>query len=242
MLYTNWCQEHLKDFEECIGYTFKTPMHAFSAIIHSSYSNESKELALTSNERQEFVGDAVLDLVASLMIYRDFPSFSEGKMSRLRARIVCEKALGESAAAIGLGKFLLLGKGEELNEGRTRLSILADALEAVVGGIFFDGGLVAAQFFLERVLKKAYQDAREDRRETDWKTTLQELLQKDGNICIEYKLVESHGPDHARTFKMKVAANGRLLGTGVGMSKKEAEQVAARNALDTLEGLEHETH
>ncbi len=223
-----------KTLESRIGYTYRNKQYAVNALVHSSFSNEHHNFAAKSNERLEFLGDAILDFVMSLVLYNNEKQFSEGEMSKLRALIVCEASLDACARKIGLGELVMLGKGEEANGGRVRPSILSDAMEAIIGSIYLDGGIDEAEGVIMHLLGDIYLKAVEGMLFMDYKTALQEELQKSGDIPIQYKLIESIGPDHSKTFKMSVYANGKIIGTGVGKSKKDAEQMAAKAALEDM--------
>jgi ribonuclease-3 len=224
----------VEKLESRIGYTYRNKQYAINALVHSSFSNENQNFAAKSNERLEFLGDAILDFVLSLMLYNNQANFSEGEMSKLRALIVCESSLNECAKELGIGELLMLGKGEEANGGRNRPSILSDAMEAIIGSIFLDGGMDEAQGFIMQILGDTYQKAINGMLFMDYKTALQEELQKSGEVVIQYKLMESSGPDHSKTFKMSVSANGKVIGVGTGKSKKDAEQMAAKAALEEM--------
>lgn len=224
----------VETLEDRIGYRFRNKQYAINALIHSSYSNEHHSFAAKNNERLEFLGDAILDFVLSLMLYNDKANLSEGEMSKMRALIVCESSLNECAQKIRLGELILLGRGEEANGGRTRPSILSDAMEAIIGSIYLDGGMDEAEGFIMHILGDIYQKAVSGRLFMDYKTALQEELQKSGDVQIQYKIVEAIGPDHSKTFKIAVYANGTPIGTGIGKSKKDAEQMAARAALEDM--------
>lgn len=224
----------VETLESRIGYTYRNKQYAVNALVHSSYSNEHHNFAAKNNERLEFLGDAILDFVMSLVLYNNEKRFSEGEMSKLRALIVCETSLDACARKIGLGELIMLGKGEEANGGRIRPSILSDAMEAIIGSIYLDGGIDEAEGFIMHLLGDIYHKAVEGMLFMDYKTALQEELQKSGDIPIQYKLIESIGPDHSKTFKMSVYANGKAIGTGVGKSKKDAEQMAAKAALEDM--------
>lgn len=224
----------VKTLESRIGYTYRNKQYAVNALVHSSFSNEHHNFAAKSNERLEFLGDAILDFVMSLVLYNNKKQFSEGEMSKLRALIVCEASLDACARKIGLGELVMLGKGEEANGGRVRPSILSDAMEAIIGSIYLDGGIDEAEGFIMHLLGDIYLKAVEGMLFMDYKTALQEELQKSGDIQIQYKLIESIGPDHSKTFKISVYANGKTIGTGVGKSKKDAEQMAAKAALEDM--------
>jgi ribonuclease-3 len=220
--------------EERIGYRYRNKQYAINALIHSSYSNEHQNFAARNNERLEFLGDAILDFVMSLMLYNNKANFSEGEMSKMRSLIVCESSLYACAQEMGLGDLIFLGRGEEANGGRTRPSILSDALEAIIGSIYLDGGIDEAEGFIVNLLGDIYHKAVNGMLFMDYKTALQEELQKSGDVQIQYKLMEATGPDHSKTFKIGVYANGKAIGTGTGKSKKDAEQMAAKAALEMI--------
>lgn len=224
----------VETLESRIGYTYRNKQYAVNALVHSSFSNEHHNFGAKNNERLEFLGDAILDFVMSLALYNNEKQFSEGEMSKLRALIVCETSLDVCAKKIGLGELIMLGKGEEANGGRIRPSILSDAMEAIIGSIYLDGGIDEAEGFIMHLLGDIYHKAVEGMLFMDYKTALQEELQKSGDIPIQYKLIESIGPDHSKTFKMSVYANNKAIGTGVGKSKKDAEQMAAKAALEDM--------
>lgn len=224
----------VETLESRIGYTYRNKQYAVNALVHSSYSNEHHNFAAKNNERLEFLGDAILDFVMSLVLYNNEKRFSEGEMSKLRALIVCETSLDACARKIGLGELIMLGKGEEANGGRIRPSILSDAMEAIIGSIYLDGGIDEAEGFIMHLLGDIYHKAVEGMLFMDYKTALQEELQKSGDIPIQYKLIESIGPDHSKTFKMSVYVNNKAIGMGVGKSKKDAEQMAAKAALEDM--------
>lgn len=218
--------------EESIGYRFADPALLRQALSHSSYTNEQKEPP-DSNERLEFLGDAVLQLVVSHHLFRCCPDCAEGELTKRRAAMVCEPSLAQRARYLGLGDYLLLGKGEEMTGGRTRPSLLADAFEALVGAIYLDGEIGAAEAFIRRELVGVMEAAAPEGRR-DYKTFLQEKLQKDPENRLAYAMVEETGPDHAKHFRVQVEVNGAVWGVGDGRSKKEAEQAAAAQALERL--------
>ena len=224
----------VEQLEKRTGYHFKNRQYAANALIHSSYSNEHQLSGIKSNERLEFLGDAILDFVLSLMLYNNPKDFSEGEMSKTRALIVCEASLSDCASRIGLGELILLGRGEEANGGRIRPSILSDALEAVIGSIYLDGGMDVAESFIMGLLGDTYNKAVGGKLFMDYKTALQEELQKSGDVVIQYRLLEAVGPDHAKQFKIAVSSSNKVLGIGQGKSKKDAEQMAAKTALEAL--------
>ena len=219
--------------EQKIGYSFKDKSYLENALTHSSYANESHE-PQSSNERLEFLGDSILGMTVADFLYANCPGMHEGKMSRLRAELVCEESLYGVAAEMGLGEYLNLGRGEELNGGRERPSILADAVEAVIAAMYLDGGLSEAQKFIDRVILSQFT---EDRKfvNRDWKTELQERVQRVSGRILTYELTAESGPDHSKVFTFDAKVNGETVGTGTGRSKKEAEQAAARSALEAME-------
>ena len=220
----------LADLEKSIGYTFKDKGLAGQALTHSSYANEHKENGVSDNERLEFLGDAVLETVSSEYLYNRFPGKTEGELSKMRASMVCEPTLAQCAADFNLGSFLKLGKGEEALGGRFRDSIVSDALEALIGAVYIDGGFDAAkEFVLRRILKHI----EEKDLFVDSKTRLQEIVQEQKKKPV-YELVKEEGPDHNKTFTVTVSVEGRVLGTGSGHTKKAAQQKAAYEAIDNL--------
>ena len=224
----------IKDLETAIGYRFRNIQLLQNALTHSSYANERWHNSLMSNERLEFLGDSVLGMVVAEYLYRTFPDRPEGELTRMRADMVCEKTLAAVAARIDLGKHLMLGNGEEQGGGRTRDSILADAVESVIAASFLDGGMAAARKFIEQFIlvevpvKKLHN--------ADYKTALQERVQQKKNQALSYALVGESGPDHDKRFEVEVSLNGTVVGFGSGSSKKRAEQMAARDALKRLFG------
>ena len=224
----------IKDLEAAIGYRFKNITLLQNALTHSSYANERWHNSLLSNERLEFLGDAILGMTVAKYLYQTFPDRPEGELTRMRADMVCEQTLAKVAARIDLGKHLLLGNGEEQGGGRTRNSILADAVESVIAASYLDGGMEAAQRFIEQFIlvevpvKKLHN--------ADYKTALQELVQQKKNQVLSYALVGESGPDHDKQFDVEVKLNGQVVGTGSGSSKKRAEQAAAHAALEKLSG------
>ena len=221
----------IKDLEVAIGYRFHNITLLQNALSHSSYANEHWHNSLMSNERLEFLGDSVLGMVVAEHLYRNFPDRPEGDLTRMRADMVCEQALAEVANRLELGKHLLLGHGEEQG-GRTRASILADAVESVIAATFLDGGMNAARAFIEKFILCDVPVTR--LHNIDYKTALQELVQQKKNQQLSYSLVSESGPDHNKCFDVAVFLNGQKVGQGSGSSKKRAEQDAARVALETL--------
>ena len=222
----------IKDLEAAIGYKFKDISLLQNALAHSSYANERWHNSLMSNERLEFLGDSILGMVVAEYLYRSFPDRPEGELTRMRADMVCEQTLAAVAGRIDLGRHLLLGNGEEQGGGRTRNSILADAVESVIAASFLDGGMEAARQFIQKFIlvevpvKKLHN--------VDYKTGLQELVQQKKNQVLTYTLVGESGPDHDKRFDVEVKLNGKVVGLGSGSSKKRAEQDAARAAMELL--------
>jgi len=220
--------------EQRIRYHFKNSALMQEALTHKSFSNEQGDGNLPDNERLEFLGDAVLSLLVSQYVFREYPRLSEGDLTRLRAEVVSEKGLVPVARQLDLGAFLLLGKGEERSGGREKSSLLANALEALLGAVFCDGGFEAARAMAEDLLREPIVRAAR-RKAGDYKTRLQELLQGRYGEVPAYPLLEASGPAHQRTYRVEVRFRGRAIGTGQGHSKKAAEQEAARSALEHLE-------
>ena len=215
-----------------LGYKFKNPALLESALTHSSYANEAKERSVRSNERLEFLGDSVLGLTVSAFIYDNYPDMHEGRMTRLRSELVCEKSLAAIAAALSLGDCLLLGHGEEKGGGRNRPSILADAVEAVFAAVYIDGGFSGVSTVITNHLVSRV-DISQDK-SSDYKTALQEVVQEKSGQALGYSTIDESGPDHMKLFTVEVRLNGVNIGRGTGKSKKEAEQQAAKAALDKL--------
>ncbi len=218
----------LVTFEQLIGYTFREKHRLENALTHSSYANEKHWIYERNNERLEFLGDAVLELVSSDFIFHAHAHDMEGDMTKLRASLVCERSLAASAREIQLGKYIRLGKGEAATGGAERDSILSDAFEAVIGAIYLDGGLEEARTF---ILRFVLSDIEEKKLFYDSKTTLQEMVQNKGTNTVSYELVSQSGPDHAKVFEVNCLVAGNIVGTGTGRSKKAAEQNAAYEAI-----------
>lgn len=214
-----------------LGYRFRDPRLLEKALTHSSYANEGRH-GLESNERLEFLGDSVLGFVAAKYLFEK-ENGPEGELTKLRAAVVCEKALCSYSRELGLGDYLLLGKGERLTGGAERPSILADAFEAVIAAMFLDGGLEPVRGFVLRFVEKEANNQRK-RHFKDYKTTLQEIVQQNPEEKLEYVLTGESGPDHSKQFVVEVHLNSNVIGTGRGRSKKEAEQQAAREALKLM--------
>ena len=217
-----------------IKYRFKHAELLRTALNHTSYVNENGLSKFDSNERLEFLGDAVLEGFISEELYRRLPLVEEGTLTRLRAYIVCEKSLFRVAAAFSLGDFLNLGRGEEQGGGRARPSVVSDALEALIGAIYLDGGVKAARRFVMRSFAEAIEEAISGAAVVDYKSDLQERLQAEGQVEIRYLVDSQEGPDHDKLFHISVFKNGKRIGKGSGRSKKQAEQEAAKNALERI--------
>ncbi|WP_458862615.1 ribonuclease III [Acidaminobacterium chupaoyuni] len=216
------------------GHTFQNTHLLENALTHSSYANENREKGIHSNERLEFLGDAVLGFICAEYIYENFRAMPEGELTKLRASIVCEKSLYEYAKRLHLGDYLLLGHGEEAGGGRKRPSVLADAVEAMLAAIYLDGGMESAKkFILGYIQEKALEMSRM-RHPLDYKTTLQEIIQKNREETLTYRLKEESGPDHDKRFVIELLINSNIIAEGIGRSKKEAEQDAARIALELM--------
>ncbi len=219
----------LKEFQNKLGYTFSDEDLLIMALTHTSYANEHKAEGLHHNERLEFLGDAVLEIVSSDFLYRNFPDMTEGEMSKKRASLVCEPALAYCARQFGLGDYLMLGHGEDMSGGRERDSILSDAVEALIGAIYLDRGLdEASHFIMNNILNDV---SRTGDIFMDNKTKLQEILQKDHKESITYEVVDTVGPEHDRQFVMEVRLGGKVIGRGSGHTKQAAGQDAAYHAI-----------
>lgn len=225
----------LLNFQKRIGYTFKNEVLLNKALTHSSFANENKSREWTHNERLEFLGDSVLNLVVSEYVYKKFPKDPEGQLTKFRASIVCESSLAYAAKKIKLGDYLLLGKGEETTGGRYRDSIQADAFEALIGSIYLDGGLESSRKFIVNVLENEVSKSTSfGYLFTDYKTRLQEELQKSKKANVKYIVIKEKGPDHNKTFYIDLIVDNEVYGSGKGRSKKEAEQMAAKSGLNKL--------
>ena len=221
----------MESLEKKLGYTFRDRSLLSEALNHSSYANEHRSAEVSSNERLEFLGDSVLGFVTAEFLFKTYGKLPEGDLTRIRAALVCEQSLYEVAKFLGLGQYLKLGKGEEAGGGRERISILADATEAVFAAVYLDGGMERVRELICRVLLSRAPAAEERR---DYKTTLQEIVQRRSGQVLTYHMVDESGPDHNKTFLFQVRLNGAPVGQGRGHSKKEAEQAAARDALEKL--------
>lgn len=224
----------MEELEKKLNYAFRNHALLEEALCHSSYANEHRAEHLNSNERLEFLGDSVLGFVTAEFLFAQHPDLPEGDLTRIRAALVCEQSLYEVAGKLNLGAYLKLGRGEESGGGRTRTSILADATEAVFAAVYLDGGIDAASALIHRCLLEAEREEVVEERRRDYKTALQELIQRHANQELTYRMVGERGPDHDKTFAAEVMLNGASIGSGSGHSKKEAEQAAARSALKNL--------
>ena len=222
----------LSILEEKLGYKFKNRKFLETGVTHSSFANETKE-HVPYNERQEFLGDAVLSIIVSDYIFENYTKLPEGELTKLRASLVCEKSLCGFSNELEMGTFLRLGHGEELMGGRERPSILADAFEAVLAAIYLDGGIEPATELVLRFVKKALEHV-ENVAFRDYKTLLQEIIQKNPEERLSYVLVGESGPDHDKRFEVEVMLNSNPIGHGIGKSKKSAEQLAAKEALELM--------
>ena len=224
----------LDEIQRRLEYGFRQPRLLREALTHTSYLNEAREPGESDNERLEFLGDAVLDLIVSEYLLQAFPGAAEGELSKLRARLVSEKTLSRVAGKLGLGEQLRLGRGEAKTQGRSKPSILADALEAVFAGVYLDGGLAAASQCVKAAFREELASCDRSPATADFKTDLQEMCQRDFGMLPQYRTVRATGPDHEKLFEVEILIRGDRYGAGVGKSKKEAEQVAARQALEQL--------
>ena len=223
--------------QRLLGYRFHQPRLLEEALTHKSYSNERRSKDRTQNERLEFLGDAVLSLVMSEYLAAEFPGSNEGGLSKLKAHLVSEASLAKAARRMKLGRLLPLGKGEELSKGREKHTLLADALEALIAAIYLDGGLEASRKFTLQVLEEELLATRAEQARPgmeDYKTQLQEVCQKRYESLPQYETVRESGPDHEKVFEVELTIQGVMRGIGHGRSKKEAEQMAAKEALTQL--------
>ncbi|MEG2000441.1 MAG: ribonuclease III [Evtepia sp.] len=223
----------MQSLEGKIGYKFRLPNLLENALTHSSYANEHREQGIPSNERLEFLGDSILGFVVAEHLYRTRPDLPEGDLTRIRAALVCENSLVEVARRLELGTYLKLGKGEQGGGGRERPSIQADAVEAMLAAVYLDGGIGPVRQLINTLILELEDEKAAAGR--DYKTALQELVQRESGKSLSYHLTGESGPDHAKLFFMNVLLNGEPIGSGQGKSKKEAEQAAAKAAVIKLE-------
>lgn len=227
----------IKDIQVTLGYVFKEEALLYEALTHRSFSQTQEHTNAQQNERLEFLGDAVLGLVISESLVAIFPTFTEGELSKLKAGLISRATLSKSAGRLKLGEWLRLGRGEEVSSGREKHSLLANALEALIGAVYLDSGLEAARALIARVLAADFSDLRESPELSvggDWKSRLQEWVHKHDGTSPRYCLVQETGPDHKKVFSMTVEIRGNVMGRGEGCTKKEAEQRAAKQALAHL--------
>ncbi len=217
--------------EKEIGYEFKNKQLLETALTHTSYAYENKK---QSNEKLEFLGDSILEFVSSEYIYHNYPNLKEGEMTKVRASVVCEESLQKIAKMHNFSDFLYLGKSERTSQKEVRPAIMADSIEAVIAAIFLDGGLEEAKKFILNNLAEPIKNATKNIGQKDYKTVLQEILQKNGNVDIEYVIIDEKGPDHEKVFTAEVKFNNKILATGEGKSKKQAEMEAAQKALENI--------
>ena len=214
------------------SYEFKDESLFKTAMTHSSYANEQKNIK--SNERLEFLGDAILGIICAEYLYNKYPDMEEGELTKHRASIVCEKSLYEVGMSVGINESIILGKGEEANGGRSRHSIIADAVEALLASIYLDGGIEAAKYFALSFIPQRENLTLQGQSFKDYKTILQEIVQKNREETLSYKLVKEEGPDHDKVFTVEIHLNSNVFACGFGKSKKEAEQMAAKEALELM--------
>jgi ribonuclease-3 len=223
----NDCQKHL-------GISFRREYLLEQAFVHASYLNENPGFAGSSNERLEFLGDAILNFIVAEKLYEEFPELSEGNLTEIRASLVCRDTLAEIAFSLKLGDWLLLGQGEEANGGRTRPSNLANAMEALIGALYLEQGLARARRFIFRQLKPRLDKIKAGKRTPNYKALVQELVQGQKRPTPVYRLVETAGSDHSKQFTVEILVEGEVVGNGTGKSKKAAENQAARAAWEKL--------
>lgn len=231
----------LYELQKYINYKFNDISLLNNSLAHSSYINENKKGLYTSNERLEFLGDAIIDLIVSEYLYKRFPELPEGELTKIRSSIVCEPSLAFAARKINLGAYMLLGKGEDITGGRDRDSLLADAFEALTAAIYLDGGFnKAVSFLIGNFEQEVIYAISKGNLFIDYKTELQEFLQKKYKSKVEYRVEKEDGPDHNKKFYMNVIAENKVIGKGMGRNKKEAEQNAAKHALMQIMGEKYE--
>lgn len=230
-------KKRLKEFEKKLGISFKRREILKSALMHKSYANENKYPHTDHNERLEYLGDAVLELAISHILYKLYPNSTEGELSKLRAAIVNEDQLASMARETKLGDYIYLGKGEDQTGGRDKPSLLSDAYEAVLGAVYLDRGFEKALKLVHKKFEVIVQKVGGSGFVSDYKTRLQEVAQAKFRTIPRYKMVREYGPDHSKTFEVQIFISGELMGTGTGQNKKAAEQDAAREALEKMEKI-----
>lgn len=232
MQYTKERKIDIESLERDLGYVFNKKDFLITALTHSSYANENKLGIINSNERLEFLGDAVLNLILSQYLYKKYPHYPEGELTKIRAQVVCESSLSYVSRKIKVGEYLLLGKGEEATGGRNRDSILADTAEAIIGAVYMDSDFEETNnHLLNKFEENIVKAVANGDLFSDYKTELQEKYQRKSNGNIEYKIFKEEGPEHDKLFFINVILNNKILGKGKGRNKKEAEQMAAKEAL-----------
>ena len=217
--------------EKELGYTFKDKNLLQTALTHTSFAYEK---GTVSNEKLEFLGDSILEFLSSIYIYNNYSKLKEGEMTKVRAQVVCEASLHKVAIAHNFSDFLRLGKSERVSGGKVKSAILADSVEAVIAAMYLDGGLEVVNNFIIKNLKEEIEFATQNVGQKDYKTVLQEILQKNGNVHIEYKIIKESGPDHDKSFVAEVLCNKKVLASGSGKSKKHAEMEAAKLAIEKM--------
>jgi len=226
----------LSDLQDTLGYHYQNPQLLQTALTHRSYLNEDRSVP-QSNERSEFLGDAILELVTSEFLYLKYPQSPEGELTSLRAKIVQTRTLATLAQEIGIGDYLRMSKGEKASGGMTNASLLADTIEAIIGSMYLDGGLHVVKDFIHKFLLDKYENIIKIAEVEDWKSRLQELVQAKGDIAPTYQVIKEEGPDHDRIFTIQVNYFQQPQETGTGKSKQNAQQAAARKALEKLTAL-----
>ena len=217
--------------EEQVGYTFKNKELLKTALTHTSYAYEKN---VQSNEKLEFLGDSILEFISSVYLYSNYSNLKEGEMTKVRAQVVCEESLYKIAKSHDFSDFLRLGKSEKMSGGKIKTAILADSVEAVIAAMYLDGGLEPAEKFIIKNLKEEIKIASKNVGQKDYKTVLQEILQKHGDVDIKYNITKETGPDHDKVFEAEVLYNKKVLAEGTGKSKKHAEMEAAKHAIDII--------
>ena len=223
----------IKELQKKIGYRFKNKSLLVKSMTHSSYANEKQKITNGNNERLEFLGDSLLGMSVAILIYGLKPELSEGKMTKLRAELVCERSLADIARELDLGVYLLLGRGEKSAGGQSRPSILSDAFEAMLGAIYLDGGFKPVEKLIVKYFTPLLNNPVKSYK--DYKTKLQEVVQEKPGQKLVYEITGEQGPDHEKQFTVDVKINGKIIGTGTGKNKKSAEQAAAKAALAIIE-------
>ena len=224
-------ESDLATLEQSIGYTFKNKDLLKNALTHTSYAYEHR---IKSNEKLEFLGDSILEFISSKYLYNNYPKLKEGEMTKVRASVVCEESLYKIASKHNFNDFLYVGKSEKIHQGNRKVAIMADSVEALIAAIYFDSGLEEAEKFIVDNLKDEIEVASKNVGMKDHKTVLQEKLQVHGNVDIKYEIINETGPDHDKTFTAQVKLNGKVLATGTGKTKKQAEMDAADKALKII--------